>query len=1431
MAWVDASQAIPVQWKTVGVWTVQVLLNGASIGTKTFNLTPLSLLKFSGDAQSVFLKSVTQYPLKVRVMNPDLSQGISNVPVDFKIANGSPKASASFPATFVTAYSPYAGGSGTATVTVNTDSTGVASIYFNAGDASGTYQLAATSKAAPNVTVNFTVTVSGTNPLANIKDRKNLGEGEGKTCPDVFGGNPINTATGNKFQAETDYVGIGPFPLRYIRYYNSRQDSGGVHGNWNSSYGGFLSVWPATKTMPATAALDRPDGKHFDYTYSKGSWVTDPDNMLKLETLASGDYKVTCASDIVEIYDSKGRVTSISSREGFAQTLTYPTSGFIYKPVKITDAFGRSLNFTYNPAGWLIQMQDPAGRTYNYSYDWITNVGARLTGVEYPDQVTRQYLYENSDFPNALTGIIDENGDRFATWTYDEWGRAISSEHAGGAERFAVTYNPDATRVLTDGNGTQRNSQFSVVQGVAKLTSIDNGLCATCGNLKQSFAYDTNGFVSSTTDYNGVQTTYVRNTRGLETSRTEAVGKPEQRIITTTWHATYNLPLTITEPGRSVTFTYDTAGRMLTRTEKDTAAGTTRVWTYQYNGQGLLASIDGPRTDATDVTRFAYDGQGNLTSVTNALGQVTAYTAYTAEGKPLSMQDPNGVVTNFGYDVRGRLASRTVNGISTLFTYDNVGQLKRITSAAGSWIERSYDPAHRLIGIADNLGNRIDYTLDSMGNVLRQETVDPTGTLATKKAWAYDQLNRVFQEIDASSRTTVTYTYDGNGNTTKLTNALSKASTLAYDGLNRLIKSTDPLGGVTAYVYDARDNVTKVTDPLGAATTYVYDGLNNKKQIVSPDAGTTNFTFDAAGNVKTKTWANGKSISYTYDALNRVTRETYADSTSVQYTYDSGPFGVGHLTSMTDATGTTQWSYNELGNIISKQQVTGGKILTTTYQYDSFGRLQGMTYPSGRQITYGYTDGKLSDVSLDGTPLISSLKNQPFGAPQTWTFSNGKSVSRTFDLNGQLTGHPYGAGTRTLTYDVLGRIIQVQEPQRAITFGYDDADRLTSENVGGIATGYTYDLNGNRRAITGAATSTYTYTAGTNRLQNVAGAGAKTNSFDAAGNITNDGQHMYTYGANNRLSAVDGSAVQYGINGIGQRVRKTDGNGAVVASFDEAGLLIGEYDSASVVQETVYIGAMPVAVIKPNGTYFIDADQLNSPRSISNATNQEVWRWDLNAFGSMQPNEDPSATGTRFEYNLRFPGQYFDKETKLHYNYFRDYDPSTGRYVESDPLGLAGGLNTYAYVDENPTNRIDPLGLGPFGWVVNLLENGGMKIGRQLADKADAVAARKAEENVLVGTRQAAKQVEDAANGGAEDLLRHSGHDLRDGSTGLPHYQTDGKYGHTFWRKQGGSASVATMLGELFLPFGATASGLNGEEREWLKDKWERESSKSCPAK
>ncbi|AOX99914.1 hypothetical protein BJP62_05240 [Jeongeupia sp. USM3] len=214
-------------------------------------------------------------------------------------------------------------------------------------------------------------------------------------------------------------------------------------------------------------------------------------------------------------------------------------------------------------------------------------------------------------------------------------------------------------------------------------------------------------------------------TRNLETSRTEAVGTPQARTISTEWHASFRLPTKVTEPGRVTIYEYDASGNLLKKSV--TADGATRVSSWTYGNYGLVASATDP---AGKVTQYSYDAQGNLSTLTNPLGQITRFPRYDALGNVLEMIEPNGQTTTFGYDLRQRLLSRTTAGETTSFSYLPTGLLSQVRFADNRTVSYRYDPAHRLIGIDDSRGNRIDYTLDAMGNRLREDRQDPAGTLA-----------------------------------------------------------------------------------------------------------------------------------------------------------------------------------------------------------------------------------------------------------------------------------------------------------------------------------------------------------------------------------------------------------------------------------------------------------------------------------------------------------------------------------------------------------------------------------------------------------------------------------------------------------------------------------------------------------------------------
>lgn len=759
-----------------------------------------------------------------------------------------------------------------------------------------------------------------------------------------------------------------------------------------------------------------------------------------------------------------------------------------------------------------------------------------------------------------------------------------------------------------------------------------------------------------------------------------------------------------------------------------------RNWAYTYNSLGLIETANGPRTDVQDVTTYGYDAQGHLTTVTNALGHITQLSNFDNYGNPQNLIDANGVQTSMTYTPQGWLASASTAGSTTSFEHDAVGLITKVTRGDGSWLSYTWDGARRLTKITNNLGETIEYSLDAMGNRTAQRLKDASSSLTQQQTWVYDELGRLLRSVGAGGQTSAQQ-YDLNDNPTVSTNPKQHSSTQAYDALNRVVSSTDPLSGVTALAYDAQDNLTQVQDPRGVTTQYQYDGLGNLTKQISPDSGTTSFSHDAAGNVISKTDARGVVTTYTYDALNRLTGRQYPASPAqnVQYHYDmtaSGNKGIGRLTAVQDASGVLGYSYDERGNLIGQlRSVTlssGDHYDNLGYAYDGAKQLARIDYPQGFSILYPRNAaGQISQVQLQvgsaqPSGFASSLSYLPFGPLKSLTWANGVSLSRSYDQDYRLTEQTVGGWNSTYGYDANSNITTLNSSLLGdLNYSYDALDRLTAEQKASLQQTYSYDAVGNRTGktttpiVSGEAQTstqqTYQYASNSNRLTQL---DAQAVTTDAVGNLTQDrANRELVYDAQNRLTSVkvDGNTVaEFRYNALGQRTHKISAQGTTTFLYGPDGQLLGEQQfnsqgSKLTGQYYIWLDSMPLGgvsitfnsqgAIASSEPFYLHSDHLNTPRMATNQTQQNVWQWQSDAFGVGQ------ASGT-LAMNLRFPGQYFDQESGLYYNYFRDYDPETGRYVESDPIGLEGGLNTFGYVEGNPVNAIDPYGLAAEGAAV-----------------------------------------------------------------------------------------------------------------------------------
>lgn len=751
------------------------------------------------------------------------------------------------------------------------------------------------------------------------------------------------------------------------------------------------------------------------------------------------------------------------------------------------------------------------------------------------------------------------------------------------------------------------------------------------------------------------------------------------------------------------------------------------------------------------IEYVTYDKAGRVLRTKDANGTITDFVYHIrgwlkerivrakADGTPLPAADASLYIQ---YDAVGNVIKVVQPDAAYLeYAYDDAHRLIEITDNLGNTID--YCPGGP--GSAD--------CLDAAGNRRIEQIKDPSNNVKRQLRRTYNQLSQLTQVLNATSQVVETSAglnatgiadgYDRNGNRVLSDDGLGTRTQQDYDPLNRLKATIQDVGGTdpstadatTQYVYDTRDNLRQVTDPDGLSTVYDYDGLNRLTGLHSPDTGDTTYSYDAAGNRLSQTDARGVVSSYTYDPLNRLTAVAYPDADlDIAYVYDqahrangcSTSFPVGRLTTMVDLWGETRYCYDRRGNVTKKIYHEKGKTAQVTqYSYTLADRLTSITYPSGAVVTYSRNAlGQVQGVSWTPTVLtppttiVGNTTYAPFGPLTSITYGNGRTQTRAYDQDyavDAISGTSAGALTLDFEVDVMGNIVEASDSLSPVTpdrvYTYDPMYRLTKAETGATPPSslesYTYNPTGDRlsASLNGNPADTYAYVPNTHRLASV---GATARTYDNNGNTLTGLPSGYTltYDDRNRLRQATKpptNTATYRYNGKGERMGKAVSNGlfATVTAFayDEGGRLLGEYDEAgNVLAEYVYLDDMPIAVIKDATPYYLETDHLGTPRQVIDpVTDIVLWKWDLldSVFGANNPNEDADGDNATFRLDLRFPGQYGDAETGLHYNLNRDYDYSTGRYVESDAIGLVGGNATFAYANNSPLIHSDRFGFAP----------------------------------------------------------------------------------------------------------------------------------------
>lgn len=1083
--------------------------------------------------------------------------------------------------------------------------------------------------------------------------------------------------------------------------------------------------------------LTLPDGeiKEFD---TEGK-------LLRVRTLEDPSKDVTLAyanGVLISATDAKGRILKFFYTDNMVSVIQLPD--------------GRDIHYKYDTRQNLTLVEYGNGEKRKYHYAEPALVGDpeqvhKLTGISnvVGTVETRFANFQYDNQGRATSSTVLGSPDEVASVTYDSANQATMTTESGATKVY--TMGPGSYRPITNisvSGGVGDISRLYDSQKRVKSETNSKGITSTFeypteytrriisaeGTPEQrTIELDRNAsnLVTQTRVFDGSnvlqsKTTWAYNSRGQVLSETSTnVLDNSTRTDTKTY----------CESSDVTDGTCPIVG--LLKSESNSGSLNTTSYKYRQNDEASCSI-----TPAACPYR-----KGDLWKVTNSLNHVSEIVSYDGAGRVLATKNHNGVVTEFEYDFKGRKSAIRVKGSDgdrvTTMTYTSTNEIKQINNPDGTFIKYNYDDADRLTSMEDNLGNKIIYTLNEDGKVEKEEIEDSGGIPRKTLAFTYNNLSQMTAIKNAESQSggnpTLVMTYDSEGYLEKTTDALNRQSTKEYDSLGRIKKLIQDANGLLPQEvnqqYSALDKVTEVKDPKNLDTNSIYNGFGDLGQVDSPDSGSTGYDYNSLGQLIEKTNGNGVVEQYTYDVLGRIiTRNYEGDDIDETYTYDvsqadcvSGEqFGVGKLTRVADGSGSKNLCYNSYGDLVRSVQRTNGKTFVVRWIYGSNGQLNEMVYPSGMIVDYVYNNlGQASElgVTIGSTRqvLLTGASYYPFGPIAGWEYGNGREMRRDYNLNYSpllIQDLASGGINYEYSYDTVGNLTRLQAPGLVRNYEYDGLNRLNvvrnSSNV--KLWEYTYDATGNRTSFTqgASATKNYTYQSSSHRLLNDS---LESRGYDGTGNLvgirpngSGPGQFRlgFAYNTANRLRNVfkggTSESASYFYNYKGERVQRS----LATAVSDEnyyyvynSTSLIGEYDGAGVaVQQMIWLDTIPVGVVTGIGSsaklYYVQADGLGTPRVVIDPVrNLAVWKNPLEAepFGSGQPLADPDGDAVNFEFNLRFSGQLYDSFSGLVYNYFRDYDSSTGRYVQSDPLGLEGGISTYSYVESNPLNSVDPMGL------------------------------------------------------------------------------------------------------------------------------------------
>ncbi|MFB6436912.1 putative T7SS-secreted protein [Streptomyces sp. NPDC056411] len=953
---------------------------------------------------------------------------------------------------------------------------------------------------------------------------------------------------------------------------------------------------------------------------------------------------------------------------------------------------------------------------------------------------TRRYFTTYTEDLAVLDEISDRRGNHH-TFDYTEDGTPTAITHSAGYRLLLTTEEGRITALHLAGAAPDGSDQLLMTYGydaAGNLITTTNS-----SGLPIRFTYDDHGRITSWTDTNNSSYIYAYDHDDRCISQGGIAGHLRAQFTWGEPDPVTGLRTNLLHNSHGQASRYEVNERHQIVAETDPTGATTR--TVRDAKHRILSTTD----PLGRTTHIDYDDEGRPVSVVLPDGSRST-TAYNDLGLPLTTTSPDGTTWTHAYDADGnRTATTDPTGATTTYTHDERGHIAAITDALGNTTRLYCDKAGLPISVTDPLGAVTHYRRDAFGRTT--SVTDPLGE-TTHMVWTVE--GKPAARIDATGATEE-WTYDGEGNRLTHTDAIGQTTRFEYGHFDLLTARTDPDGVRHEFTHDTELRLTQVTNPQGLNWNYTYDAAGRLISETDFDDRVLAYTHDAAGQLATRTNALGEVTTYSRDALGRITEKNAAGLVTT-YEHDSGgslrqaanPDAtvtytrniLGRVTAE-DVNGRTMtFTYDALGRRTSRTTPTGH---TTTYTYDAAGNRTAMDI-AGHVLTFDHDAAGQELTRTIGDHLQLAHTWDPTGrlTSQSLTTAATGTLQPPTGTDGRQS--PAAAEARRLlhrgyTYRPDGNLTAIDDSHTGRrTFDLDRAGRVTAVHATGWTETYAYDEAGNQthatwpdRHASASARGERTYT-GTR----ITKAGAIRYEHDNLGRVTRRQKTRlsrkpdtwrYTWGSEEHLVSVttpDGTVWRYEYDPLGRRTAKERLAHDGISIMERADFT---WDGTTLVEQVTYTpgGSKAISLtwdhqdLTPitqserklrlqdggNATppdfsscaqaliderfFAIVTDLIGTPTELIDETGAIAWHSRTTLWGTTTWHHAATAYTP-----LRFPGQYLDPETQLHYNYFRHYNPEMGRYLSPDPLGLTPAPNPLAYVD-NPQNSVDPLGLSP----------------------------------------------------------------------------------------------------------------------------------------